>query len=314
MLGGVVADWLTWRIGFFINVPIGIVLMLAGLRYIAETGRRHGTFDLAGALSSSAGMSALVYGIVRSASAGWSDPLTVAAVSAGIVLLAVFVLVESRVRQPIMPLRLFSSRERAAAYAARVLFLGEMVGFWFFTTQFLQGVLGFRPAEAGIAFLPTTLPNFAAAMAVPRPTRRLDNGRVLATGLALALIGIGWLSCVSVDSPYLAGVALPMVLIGIGQGLSLGPLTVAGVASVAAEDAGAASGVVNVAHQLGGSLGLGILVVICTAAGAGQLSFRESLAHQVAAALNGGTAMLAVALALVLALIARPGWHLKASH
>ena len=299
MLGGVLADWISWRVGFFINVPIGIAMMWAARRSIAETEPHTGAFDLAGALSSTVGMTSLVYGIVASATAGWSDPFTLAAIGAGVILLALFVFIEAKAAQPIMPLRLFASRERNAAYAARLLFLGAMVGFWFFTTQFLQGVLGYRPAAAGLAFLPATLPNFAAAIATPKLTKRLGNGRLLAIGLGLALAGMAWLSRASVDSGYLAGVALPMVLIGIGQGLSLGPLTVAGVAGVAAEDAGAASGLVNVAHQLGGSLGFGILVVVFTAAGAPGLGARVNLAGQVAAGLTAGTAMMACALALI---------------
>jgi predicted MFS family arabinose efflux permease len=169
-----------------------------------------------------------------------------------------------------MPLRLFASRERAGAYAARILFLGAMMGFWFFITQFLQGVLGCSPLEAGIAFLPLTLANFAAAMALPRLTRRLGNARLLAGGLTLTLLGMAWLGRVSADTPYLAGIALPMVLIGIGQGGTLTPLTVSGIAGAAAEDAGAASGLVNVAHQLGGSLGLGVLVTAADAGRAGR--------------------------------------------
>jgi len=251
-------------------------------------------------------MAALVYGMVRSASAGWRDPLTVTALTAGILLLAFLVLNEWRAKQPIMPLRLFASRERAGAYSARVLFLGAMMGFWFFTTQFLQGVIGYTPFEAGLAFLPTTLPNFVAAMTVPKLTRRFSNGSLLAAGLAVSLLGMAWLSQVSVGTPYLTGVALPMVLIGIGQGASLSPLTVAGIAGVAAEDAGAASGLVNVAHQLGGSVGLAVLVVVFAATGSGVLDAQELLAHHVAASFTAGTAMLALALAVVVALIVRP--------
>jgi EmrB/QacA subfamily drug resistance transporter len=307
VLGGVLTDWISWRVGFFINVPIGIVMMLAAPRYLPETARHPGRFDLAGALTSTLGMTALVYGIVRSADAGWRDPLTVASLTAGVLLLALFVLNEWRARQPIMPLRLFASRERTGAYAGRVLFLGAMMGFWFFTTQYLQGVLGYSPLQAGIAFLPMTIVNFAVAVAVPRLTRRLGNGLLLAGGLAVTLIGMAWLSRLSAGSPYLTGIALPMVLIGIGQGAALSPLTAAGIAGVAPADAGAASGLVNVAHQLGGSLGLGILVTVFAATRSGTLSAHELLAHRVAASLTAGTALLALALTLVVALIVRPG-------
>lgn len=306
VLGGIIADWLSWRVGFFVNLPVGAALMLGARRYLKESDLRPGEFDLAGAVSSTLGISALVYGLVRSTSAGWNDGLTIAALAAGVLLIAFLVVNEGRARQPIMPLHLFASRERAGAYAARVLFLGAMVGFWFFTTQFLQGVLGFSPFEAGLAFLPSTLPNFAAAIAVPRLTQRLGNGRLLALGLGLATLGMAWLAQASADAPYLSSVALPMVLIGIGQGFSLSPLTVAGIAGVKAEDAGAASGLVNVAHQLGGSLGLAVLIVVFTAAGAGLPDARELLAQRIDAALTAGTAMLGLALALIIALLVRP--------
>ncbi|MEC5385307.1 MFS transporter [Uliginosibacterium sp. H3] len=270
VLGGVIADWLSWRVGFFINLPIGIAVIFGALRYINETRRRPGQFDLAGALSSTLGMTALVFGLVRSAATGWSDALTQASLAAGVLLMAFLVWNEARVAQPIMPLRLFANRERAGAYAARVLFLGAMVGFWFFTTQFLQHVLGFTPFEAGLAYLPTTLPNFASALMVPRLTRRFGNGPVLAGGLALTLLGMIWLAFVTVDASYLTGIALPMILLGVGQGCTLSPLTISGVAGVAAEDAGAASGLVNAAHQLGGSLGLAILVVVFASVGTGE--------------------------------------------
>lgn len=313
VLGGVLADWLSWRVGFFINLPLGLVLMLATPRYLAETERRRGQFDVAGALSSTLGMSALVYGIVRSASAGWGDSVTIAALAAGVLLLAFLVFNEWRAAQPIMPLRLFADRERAGAYAGRILFLGAMMGFWFFMTQFLQGVLGFSPLQAGVAFLPMTVANFAVALAVPWLTQRFGNARLLAGGLTLTLVGMAWLSRVSVDSGYLVGIALPMVLIGIGQGASLSPLTSAGIANVAPEDAGAASGLVNVAHQLGGSIGLGVLVVVFAAAGASALEGRTLLAHRVAASLTAGTAMLALALAVVFLLIVRRP-HMKFIH
>lgn len=307
VLGGVIADWLSWRVGFFINLPIGLAVIWGARRYIQETERHtSGQFDVLGAVASTLGMGSLVYGLVRSASTGWGDGLTVASLAAGLLLLALLVWHESRVQQPIMPLRLFAHRERAGAYVARVLFLGAMVGFWFFTTQFLQGVLGFSPFEAGLAYLPTTLPNFAAAMAVPRLTQRFGNGRVLAAGLATTVLGMAWLSCVSVDSMYLTGIALPMVLLGLGQGCTLSPLTVAGIAGVRREDAGAASGLVNAAHQLGGSLGLAILVVVFAAVDQGTLDARGLLAHRIAAAFAAGSVMLVLALAAVLWLIVLP--------
>ena len=187
VLGGVLTAWLSWRWGLFINVPIGLALILAAPRYLPETERRPGRFDLPGPRPRRSGMIAIVYGIVRAAGAGWSDRLTIASLLAGVALLALFVRTERRAEQPITPLRLFASRERSGAYVARVLFVGAMFGMFFFLTQFLQGVRGFSPLEAGVAFLPLTLVMFAMVLVVPRLAARLGNARLLAGGVAIAL-------------------------------------------------------------------------------------------------------------------------------
>jgi EmrB/QacA subfamily drug resistance transporter len=305
VLGGLVADLVSWRLGFFINLPIGIALIVAARRCIAETPLRAGRFDLPGALTSTAGMGALVFGIVRAAEQGWGDPVTLASVASGLLLLAVFVWNESRAAQPILPLRLFASPERAAAYAARLLFLGGMVGFWFFMTQYLQQVLGMRPLHAGLAFLPTTIPNFVAAMMVPVLTRKLGHGRLLAIGLVAGIAGMAWLGQVSEDTGYLTGIALPMILVGAGQGAVLAPLTVAAVAGVTGEDAGAASGVVNVAHQLGSSLGLAVLVVVFASSAPAASAAGNDVAHRVGSTFQASTLMLVLALLLAVGFIVR---------
>lgn len=309
VLGGLAADLISWRAGFFINLPIGIALIAGARRHFAETPQRVGHFDLVGAISSTTGMVALVYGIVRAADIGWGAQEAVVSLITGFVLIAVFVAVETRARQPILPLRLFANKVRSGAYVARMLFLGGMVGFWFFSTQYLQGVLGFTPLQAGLAFLPVTLPNLLSAVMVPRMARVSGNGGLIAGGLVVAVAGLLWLGQATAHTPYLTGVALPMVLIGFGQGAVLAPLTVAAVAGVAPEDTGAASGMVNVAHQLGGSLGLGVLVVVFTAAKPVGLIGADALAHQIAAAIDGGAAMLTVAAVVVLALIVPASPH-----
>ena len=306
VIGGSFAGWLSWRGGFFLNFAIGIVLFLAARRYIVETERRSGEFDIVGAFTSTLGMISLSYGIVRSVTAGWGDRFTIMAVASGLVLVALFVFNEWRARQPIMPLRLFASRERSGAFIARMLYMGAMTAFWFFTTQFLQKVAGMTPFEAGIAFLPMSLVNFAVAVIVPQLTRQFGNAWLLTFSIAITLIGMLWLSHVSADTPYLTGILLPMVLLGIGQGGALSPLTVAGLSGVPREDAGAASGLVNVAHRVGGSLGLAILVVIFSTAGAGISDTRQLLTHRFSAALNGGAVMLVLTLCAVITLILLP--------
>ncbi len=306
VVGGVLTQLLSWRIGFFLNLPIGIVLMAAAPRHLPETERRSGHFDLAGAVTSTLGMGALVYGIERAGGAGWTDPVTLASLTSGVLLLTVFVLRERRAAQPILPLRLLAHRERTGAYAARVLVLGAMVGFWFFLSQYLQGVAGDTPLQDGIAFLPTTLPNFAMAMAVPRLTRRIGNGGVLIVGLVSAVIGMAWLSLAAAGGSSVTGFVPPMVLIGIGQGGLFAPLTASGIAGVAAQDAGAASGLVNTAHQLGASLGLAVLVTVFAAAGAGAVDPRQQLVQGIGTTLGVATAMLVGALVVVVTLIVRP--------
>jgi EmrB/QacA subfamily drug resistance transporter len=304
LLGGALTQALSWRIGFFLNVPIGLLAILAAPRWIGETERHAGRLELAGALTSTLGVSALVYGIVRSAAAGWLDPVTLAALAAGLTLLSLFVRGQARSPQPIMPLRLFSSRERAGAYAARFLFNGALLSFFFFMTQYLQGVHGDSPFEAGLAFLPVTVAASAAATATARLTRHVDNARLAVLGCAGMLIGIAWISRLSPTTNYLAGIAVPMVIFGAGQGLGLSALTTAGMTGVHARDAGVAGGLVNVAHHTGGALGLGVLITVFAAAGTAAHGPRALLADRVSASLTG--AAILIALALLATVIARP--------
>lgn len=303
VIGGALTAAVSWRAGFFINVPIGAAMILLAPRYIPQTGRSTGRFDIVGAACATLGMSALVFGIVNSADAGWGAPTTIAALAGGALLLIVLVLNEARVQQPIMPLHLFASRVRTGAYLARMLYLGAMIGFFYFTTQFLQGVLGYSALQAGIAFFPMTIVNFVVAMAIPRLTPRFGNAVLLAVGVALTLTGMAWLGRVQADSSYVAAVALPMVLIGAGQGLAFAPLTAAGITGVTAREAGAASGLVNTAHQLGSALGLGILVTLSASRGAATADPVAALAGRVSTALTGGSLLLAVCLVLTLVLI-----------
>lgn len=299
VVGGVLADWLSWRVGFFVNLPVGLALMVGAFRYFQETERHQGRFDLIGAISSTLGMGALVFGVVHAAEAGWTNALTLSALAAALTLIVLLVVNERTAPQPIMPLWLFANRERAGALLARLLFLGAMVGYWFYTSQFLQGVLGFSAFAAGLAFLATALPQFAAAMTVSRLTHRFGNATILAVGLALTLTGLAWQAIAAEHAHGYAALVAPMVLLGVGQGLTLSPLTVAGIAGVPANAAGVASGLVNVAHQLGGSLGLAVLVLVFTGAGDGNSVL---LAHRIASVFAAGSVMLALALALVLGL------------
>ncbi|MFL5862565.1 MAG: MFS transporter [Solirubrobacteraceae bacterium] len=300
ILGGALTEGLSWRVGFFLNVPVGLAAILAAPRLLQETEGHPGRLELGGALTSTLGITALVYGIVRSADAGWTSTVTLIALSLGLLLLGMFVAGQKRSPQPIMPLRLFSCRERAGAYAARFLFNGALLSFFFFMTQYLQGVTGDTPLKAGLAFLPVTVAAFAAAAATPRLLRSTSNARLSALGCAAMLVGTAWISRASVDTGYLTGLMMPMIIFGIGQGLGLSTLTTAGMSGVAPRDASVAGGLVNVAHHTGGALGLGILVTVFVAAGGGAHSAGELLAHRVSASLSAAAVFLAAALLITL--------------
>ena len=251
-------------------------------------------------------MTALVYGFVRAAEAGWGESGTLASFAAGVTLLTAFVLAERTAEQPITPLRLFASRERSGAYLTRLLLVAGNFSTFFFLTQYLQGALGFSALQAGLAFLPMTIAMFAAIRIVPRITERVGSAWLLVGGMLLAVVGMAWLTQISATTEFFPQLALPMVIFGAGTGIAFGPLTSAGLAGVAPSDAGAASGMLNVSQQLGGSLGLGILVTVFAAASGvvhdvtSQLQAREELSHQVAAALTGSTLFLVVAVGVVI--------------
>ena len=318
VLGGLLTDWVSWRWGLWINVPVGVALVWLAPRVLSETERHPGRFDLPGAATSTVGMSALVYGFVRAAEAGWRDALTVASFAAAATLLASFVMIERRAQQPVTPLRLFASRQRAGAYLARMLLVGGMFSMFFFLSQYLQGVRGFNPLQAGLAFLPMTAVMFSMVRLVPRLSVRWGDARLLLAGVSVALAGMAWLSRLNDTTPFFPDIALPLVLLGVGMGAALAPLTGAGLAGVAPADAGAASGVLNAAQQLGVSLGVSVLVTVVAAAG-GTASgegartglaldgpARVQLAHAVGTALTGSAVLLALGLAVVAAAVRRP--------
>jgi EmrB/QacA subfamily drug resistance transporter len=304
VVGGLVADLTSWRVGFLINVPIGAIMIAAAFRYLRETPRVPGRFDIAGAVTSTLGMTALVYGIIRSAEEGWTDTIVIVSLIAAVVLLVAFVLIEWRAAQPILPLRIFASRIRTGAFLCRMLFAGTMFGYFIYISQYMQDTLGFSPLLAGLGFLPMTVVNFAVAVLVPRLTARFGNSALIVSGLAVTLIGMIWLSRVTTDSDYITAVALPMILIGIGQGLGFAPLTAAGVTDVAPEDAGAASGLVNTAHQIGGSLGLGIMAAVAASAPALSNAAADT-ARRAGDALSTGSLLLGIAVIAAVALIIR---------
>jgi EmrB/QacA subfamily drug resistance transporter len=312
VLGGVITEWASWRWVLFVNVPVGLAVLVVTPLFVAESARQPGRFDLAGAVSSTAGMTALVYAFIRAAASGWGDRLALAAFGAAGLLLGAFLLTEARARQPITPLRLFADRGRAGSYLARLLLVAGMFGMFFFLTQFVQEILGLRPLAAGIAFLPMTLTVFGVSRAAPRLIPRFGATRLMLAGLLPVVAGMAWLAQVSAGTSYLSGIFGPLLLLGAGMGLVFVPLTTVSLAGVAPADSGAASSMVNVMQQVGGSLGLAILVTVFGTAyrHAAAAGAQHALVHGVGSAFTMATFFDVAALA-VIALTgpaARRGW------
>ena len=312
VLGGVITQWLSWRWVLFINVPIGLAVLAATPRFVAETPRQRGRFDLAGAITSTAGVALLVYGFIRAASAGWGDHVAWGTFAAAAVLLAAFLVTETRAEQPVTPLRLFADAGRSGSFAVRLLLVAGMFGMFYFLTQFLQEALGMSPLRAGMAFLPMTVALFAVSRVAPRLLPSFGPKPMMVAGMLPVIAGMAWLTRVSPDTSYWTGVLGPMLLFGIGMGVVFVPLTTASLAGVRPEDSGAASSMVNVMQQVGGSLGLAVLVAVFGTSyrhaaaqppAAGAVAHAAALSHGVSSAFSLATVFDVAALALIVALI-----------
>jgi EmrB/QacA subfamily drug resistance transporter len=306
VLGGILTSALSWRWGMFINVPIGVAAVLLAPRYLPDTPRDTKSFDVLGAVTGSLGMFALVFGFVQSAAHGWGNSVALAAFVIGLALMGLLVLIETRATHPMMPLRLFADRERTGALVGRLFLVGSMFSTFFFLTQYFQGVKGFSAIEAGFAFLPMTAVMFGMSRVVPVLAPRFGTAKLLIVGLFIDLVGVGWLSRVGSGTQYFPGIALPLLLLGVGAGTAFITLTGRGIARVDDEDAGAASGLVNVFHQVGGCLGVAVMTTIFVSATHGATGAPSHiLARGVSAALTGSTVSLVVAIIITLTTMRR---------
>ncbi len=277
--GGVLVEWTSWRWVMFVNVPIGLAVWLVGRAVLTETGRRRGRFDIAGAVTSTVGLTAIVLGLVEAGGPGWGDPITVASFVAGAVLLAAFIWDERRAEEPILPLRLLANPTRSGANVARGLVYAGMYGSFFFLSQFLQDVQGHSPLTVGVGFLPIPASVFLASQLASRVlVGRVPARALMMSGVALSTISLVLSSQLHAGASYLQ-VLLNLVLLGAGVGLSLVSLTSASLAGVDPKDAGAASGLVNVVQQLGAALGLAVLVTVF-----GEVTGHAQLANAVGSA------------------------------
>jgi EmrB/QacA subfamily drug resistance transporter len=253
LVGGGLTSLISWRAGFLINVPFTIILFFLTLRFVENSERKSERIDYLGSLLSIIGLIGMIY--------GFTEGKTLI-VFAGIVVLGLFILRERRISFPIMPLSLFRNRIRSGAYVARLLFMMAMLPFWFFLPQMMQTQFGFSALQSGMAFLPLTIVNFIIALQLPRLTAKFGNNNVLLAGEIILAAGLILLAVSNINNGYWAAVFIPMIILGLGQGLILAPVTSAGVHDAPNELAGVASGVTNTMHQIGGPIGLSLIVSV----------------------------------------------------
>ncbi|MEV5573665.1 MFS transporter [Spirillospora sp. NPDC052269] len=262
LLGGLLTDLSSWRLVFFINLPIGLLIAVAAPRVLSETPRRSVGVDGAGAVTGTLGLTALVYGLIRTGSDGWHDALALGVLGAAAVLFVVFVLVEARVPHPLVPLRLVTDRQRAGAFAGLAALVSGMFGGFFFLTQYFQQNLGYGPLEAGAAFLPIVGTQFVVVRCGPRLLKRFGARVLVTTGTLLVATAMLWLTTLDPHQGYAAGLLGPLLLYGAGGGLTVMPLMATILSSVTPEDSGAAAGVAQTVMWSGASLGVSVMVAV----------------------------------------------------
>jgi EmrB/QacA subfamily drug resistance transporter len=261
LLGGALTE-LSWRWTFLINVPIGIAVALLAPRFLGESVRTRGRFDLPGALTATGGLVSLVYGLTHAATTSWGDRTTVITLALGAALLALFLAIESRSSHALMPFRVLANRTRATTYVAMLAIGSSMFAMFYFLGLYVQTVLGYSSMRAGAAFLPFSVGIVVAAQIASALISRVDPRWIAGTGALLGGAGMLWMSRLTVDSGYVTGLLGPMLVLSFGMGLAFVPLTLTAVAGVEKADTGVASAVLNTMQQIGGALGLATLSTV----------------------------------------------------
>jgi EmrB/QacA subfamily drug resistance transporter len=278
ILGGLLVDFLSWRWVLFVNAPIGLAIAAASPRLIPESTRRDiGALDIPGALASTGGMAALVYGFIHAATDGWGDRVTGWSFIVAAVLLAGFLVIEAVTSQPLMPLRLFRNRTRVGSYLVMLILGAAVFAMFYFLTQYIQQVKGFTPLEAGFAFLPVTVVIVTMAQIASRVIGRVGAQPLIVAGTIITGFGLLLLSSLTPASSYVGHVLPAIILIATGMGTIFVPITVTAVHGITAEDAGIASAMLNVGQQVGGTLGLSALVTVAGHASASAAHHPGSL-------------------------------------
>jgi EmrB/QacA subfamily drug resistance transporter len=274
IMGGLLTDLIGWRWVLFVNVPVGIVLFAVALSSLQESTaqqERRG-LDVAGAVTVTAGMAALIYGIVGTDSHPWGSTRTLTTIGAGLLLLALFVAIEARgALNPIVPLRTFRRRSLSVANVLAMAVGASVFATYFFVSLYLQQVKHYSPLHAGIAFLPIGLFTLVGALIASRLVRRIGIRPQLVLTPLLTAVAVISMSFIGPRSGYVTALFIPLVVAGLAIGLSFVPLTLAATMGVPTSEAGLASGLLNTSRQLGGALGLAALTTVSAAAAKTEL-------------------------------------------
>jgi EmrB/QacA subfamily drug resistance transporter len=287
LAGGLLVTYASWRWVMFVNVPIGLAVAALAVRVLPGTGRRAGRFDLPGALTATAGVAALVYGLSNAATtpdgvSHWGDAKVVASLAAAVVLLAAFAVIETRSTDPLLPIRVLRSRDRSGAYLITLCIGTGILGMFFFLTLFIQDVWGYSPLRTGLAYLPFVPVVLAGTVLTQQAVTRIGARPLLIAGSAIAAGGMFWLSRITEHSTYAGGMLGPELVLGAGLGPMFVLLYLVGLTRVRNDDTGVASSLVNVGQQVGGSIGLAVIGTVAWSAVA------SSLRTQAAAAAKAG--------------------------
>jgi EmrB/QacA subfamily drug resistance transporter len=266
LFGGILTQYLDWRWNFFVNVPVGIIVIVSALALLDrhESTVDHNNLDLPGAVLGTGGLMMLVYALVKAPELGWTDHMTLIYFGISAVALIGFIWNEGRAKHPLMPLSIFKIRNLAATNILQMCVTAGMFSIFFFTTLYLQEVLGYTPIKTGVSFLIIPVVVAIAATNVPRIIQKVGYRPILMVAPLLISGGLYWLSRIPVDGTFWGNVAPGMILMGLGMGASFVSITIAATSGVPHHEAGLASGILNTAQQVGGALGLAVLTGIAT--------------------------------------------------
>ncbi|MCX5201548.1 MFS transporter [Streptomyces sp. NBC_00237] len=304
-VGGLLTDSLSWRWVLLINVPIGALVLIGAFCWLTESHARAGRkLDLPGAVLVTAGLATLAYGIVQTEAEGWTAAATLVPLSGGLLLIALFLLVEARAKSPLMPLKLFRVRSVSAANAAMFVNGSAMFCMWFFMTLYAQNVLGYTPLGAGLALVPSSLAIVTGSKLAPRLMPRVGARNLAALGTLIAATGFGWQSTMGADGTYATAILGPGILMMLGAGLASTPLAALATSGAAPGDAGLVSGLINTSRTMGGALGLAVLSTVAASRTGGGTS-PEALTAGYALAFRTGTAVLLAGVVLMLVWLPR---------